>query len=153
MLAAAEDKKMFDLVEKTKSASLSTVRPEDDIPFTSFVPFALDKGTPIIFISELAVHTKNLDKNSKCSLMVVKVDKKDLMNSQRITFIGKMKKVDDKEVKELKKLYLERFPDAEYLMELEDFSFYRMEIDKIYYIGGFGEIEWIKAEDYKTHWK
>ena len=63
-------------------------------------------------------------------------------------FIGKMKKVVGKEIEEVKKTYLKKYPDAEGFLELEDFAFYRMDIDKIYYVGGFGDIEWIEKSEY-----
>jgi putative heme iron utilization protein len=143
----AEDNQLNQLVKKTTAASLATMY--KDIPFNSLTPYALDKnGNPIILISKLAIHTKNLDKNANCSLMVSKIDKTDVFNSQRVTFIGKMKKVTGKEVEEVKKIYLKKYPDAEGFLELEDFAFYRMDIDKIYYVGGFGDIEWIEKSDY-----
>lgn len=143
---------MYDLIEKSKSASLATMY--EDAPFTSMVPYAIDKqGRPIIFISDLAIHTKNLQKSPKCSLMAGKENKDDVFNSQRITFIGKMEKVPNKEIEEVKKAYLAKYPDQEYLFGLEDFSFYRMEIKKIYYVGGFGDISWIALDDYLKHWK
>jgi hypothetical protein len=152
LLLAAEDNAMKDLVNKTKTAALSTMHKE--YPYASLVPYVVDKsGRPIIFISDLAAHTKNLKKNEKCSLMATKVNSKDIFNSARITFIGKMKKVPDKEIEEAKKVYLEKYPDSEKLLELEDFSFYRMEIDEVNYIGGFGDINWYDKEQYNGLWK
>jgi putative heme iron utilization protein len=143
---------MINLVEKGKMASLATIY-KDGTPFTSLVPYALDsEGRPIIFISELAIHTKNLNKKSSCSLMVSEIDNKDLFNSARLTYMGEMKKVPKSEIDKAKKAYLIKYPDAEYLLDLEDFSFYYLEIKKIYYIGGFGDINWIELNEYKKYW-
>lgn len=147
-----DNSQMKDLINKTKIASLSTMY--KDYPYTSLVPYAIDgKGRPIIFISDLAMHTKNLNKISKCSLMASKISKDDIFNSARITFIGKMTKVSDGEIEEVKKIYLEKHPVSESLLELVDFSFYRMEIDHIHYIGGFGDINWYDKDQYLKLWK
>lgn len=142
---------MYKLVEKSKTAALGSM--QKDMPFISLVPYAIDKkGNPIIYVSSLAVHTKNLQKSPNCSLMVSRENKEDVFNSQRLTFLGRMEKVPEKEIEEVKKAYLEKYPDQEYLLELEDFAFYRMTITKIYYVGGFGDINWIELKDYLKHW-
>lgn len=142
---------MYKLVEKSKTAALGSMH--KDMPFISLVPYAVDKkGNPIIYVSSLAVHTKNLQKSPNCSLMVSRENKEDVFNSQRLTFLGRMEKVPEKEIEEVKKAYLEKYPEQEYLLELEDFAFYRMTITKIYYVGGFGDINWIELKDYLKHW-
>lgn len=151
MMLMWEDK-MYELVEKSKTAALGSMY--KDAPFISLVPYAVDKhGSPIIFISDMAVHTKNLKKNPQCSLMISRENKDDVFNSKRITLLGKMEKVPEDDLEEVKKAYLEKYPDQEYLMELEDFAFYRMKITKVYYVGGFGDITWIEVADYLKHWK
>lgn len=143
---------MKDLISKTKIASLSTMYKE--YPYTSLIPYAIDKkGRPIILISDLAMHTKNLNKNNKCSLMATKINNKDIFNSARATFIGKMNKVPKDEFDEVKKIYLEKYPDAESLLELDDFSFYRMGVEYIHYIGGFGDINFYDRDQIKEIWK
>lgn len=142
---------MYKLIEKSKTAALGSMH--KDTPFISLVPYAVDKkGNPIIFVSELAVHTKNLQKSPNCSLMVSRENKEDVFNSQRLTFLGRMEKVPEKEVEEVQKAYLEKYPDQEYLLQLDDFAFYRMTITKIYYVGGFGDINWIELKEYLKHW-
>jgi len=149
LLLAMDHSEMKDLISKTKTASFSTMYKE--YPYTSLVPYAIDgKGRPIIFISDLAMHTKNLNKNNKCSLMATKINNKDVFNSARATLIGKMTKVPKDEVK---KIYLDKYPDAESLLDLDDFSFYRMEVEYIHYIGGFGDINWYNKDQIIEIWK
>lgn len=113
----------------------------DGVPFGSLLPFALDdKNNPIIYISDLAIHTDNIKKSAKCSLTVSKVNKKDIFNSSRATIIVEAVKVTDKKVEEL---YFKKFPKAKRFGELHDFSFYRLEVKKVYYVGGFGNIGWV----------
>lgn len=143
-----ENKEMYDLIKSEKIAALST--DYKGTPFGSLVPYALDaNGNPVIFISTLATHTKNLVKKSECSVMMQKIDHDDVFNSARVTLIGKMEKVTNKEeITATRKIFFDRFPNARNFEELHDFDFYRMKIDKVYYIGGFGDINWITAESY-----
>lgn len=135
---------IHELVTKNNFGTLST--DFEGVPFGSMTPYAIDdKGRPIIYISDLALHTKNLKKNSTCSFTIISVNDKNLFNSSRITLIGKMVKVDEKEVEDV---YFGRFQRAKKFNKLGDFAFYRMEIEKIYWVGGFGDIEWITLEDY-----
>lgn len=143
---------MKDLVKDTKTAALSTMYRE--YPYTSLVPYAIDsKGRPIIFISDLAQHTKNLSKTNRCSLMASKENKEDVFNSARVTFIGKMTKVPDDEIEEVKKIYCEKYTVADEVFELDGFTFYRMEVDHIHYIGGFGDIHWYDKQHIENIWK
>ena len=51
------------------------------------------------------------------------------------------------EVAEARKLYLARYANSKYWVDFEDFSFYRMEVADIYYVGGFGVMGWVIAPD------
>lgn len=152
VLAQGEDDAMYKLVKEGPVASLSTNF--KGTPFGSLTPYALDdKGRPIIFISDLAQHTENLQKKSKASLMIHKVDKEDVYSSPRIIFVGRMVKVPDKEREAVAKVYLKRNPQAEQIIEFGDFNFYRMEITTIHYYGGFADSNWITPEDYYKGFK
>jgi putative heme iron utilization protein len=49
---------------------------------------------------------------------------------------------------EVRKLYLERHANSKYWVDFEDFSFYRMDVIDVYYVGGFGVMGWVSASDY-----
>ena len=117
--------------------------------FGSVMPYSLDKGRPVVLISDLAVHTKNIQNNAKVSIFVMN-DRSDL-NSPRVTIMGKMVLVPEKELAEIKKTYFKEFPQAQIYEQFHDFNFYRLEISAIYYVGGFGPkaIEWINVEKYQ----
>ena len=139
-----------DLARDGTVATLCT--PYEGTPFGSLTPYVLDaEGNPVVFLSDLAVHTKNLKKRPECSLMVVQVKEKDLFNSPRMTFVGKMAKVGRTD--DLKKAYLKRHPNAETFIDFEDFNFYRMEASKLYYVGEFGDIRWVKVDKYRKGFK
>lgn len=143
---------MHNLVTKAKAGVLSS--DYKGTPFGSFMPYVLDKeGTPIIFVSDLARHTQNINTNPKCSLIVHKLISKDIFNSPRITLIGKMVKISDKERKAIAKDYLKVHSGAEDFIDFADFNFYRLEISSIYWVGQFGDIQEVEVADYRKLFK
>lgn len=152
MMTAEVDSDAIALAKDGKVACLST--DYKGTPFGSLAPYALDdKGNPVIYLSTLAVHTKNIEKKAECSVMVTKVDDSDLFNSARITLVGKMVKVPKEEKEKIAKAFFAKHEKAKEFAKFHDFDFYRMEIGKIYYIGGFGDIQWIDPKDYQQAFK
>lgn len=141
------DQALIDLVKGGTIATLSS--DYKGTPFGTPAPYAIDsEGRPVIFLSNLAIHTKNITKNSNCSIMVLKEDKDDPFNSARVTFVGKIVKVGDKERAEYKKLFLAKQKSSEPFINFGDFNFYRLDIERIFYVGGFGDIQWVNPKDY-----
>lgn len=122
-------------------------------PYTSSTPFVIDaEGRPLIFISDLARHTKNIKANPSVSMIVNKPDSDgSYFNGSRCTMGGKMQKItDEKEIADAKKRYFGKYKEAEDYAEFADFNFFRLEYDDIYYIGGFGDINVVTPEEYKA---
>ena len=78
-----------------KLGILSTISYEYiGFPFGSYVTYCVNfNGRPIIYISSIAEHTINLNKNKKCSLTIVKTNNKDIQASERLTLLCKSKKI------------------------------------------------------------
>lgn len=119
----------------------------DGYPFGTMVPFMLDHAArPVIYISRLAEHTKNIDADPRASLFVHE-PAADLQAAARLTLVGDGARVSDN-LDALRARYLNYFPDAARLVALGDFAFYRIALLRLRYIGGFGAIHWISAEGY-----
>lgn len=129
------------------SGVLSTISKRvEGFPFGSVAPFILDHaGCPVILISTLAEHTKNIDADSRVSL-IVQPYSPDMQVAGRVTILGKAERLADKS--ELGPRYLRFHPQAENYFAMHDFSFYRIEPVRIRYIGGFGKIHWVEPEHY-----
>ena len=56
--------------------------------------------------------------------------------------------IPESEVADARNLYLERHANSKYWVDFEDFSFYRMDVVDIYYVGGFGVMGWVSASEY-----
>src|SRR6202162_2759957 len=119
--------------------SLSTLsRKQPGFPFGSVMPYGLDdRGRPIFLISTMAMHTQNLLADPRASLLVTQSDADgDPLGASRVTLLGNVAPVPEPDLTEARKLYLERYANSKYWVDFEDFSFYRMDIVDLYYVGG-----------------
>jgi putative heme iron utilization protein len=116
------------------------------------MPYGLDeRGRPVFLISTMAMHTHNLLTDPRASLLVTQPDASgDPLGASRVTLLGNVLVVRGPEVAELRKLYLARYENSKYWVDYEDFSFYRMDVVDVYYVGGFGVMGWIPAADYES---
>ena len=131
--------------------SLSTLsRKQPGFPFGSLMPYALDgQGRPLFLISTMAMHTQNLQADPRASLFVTDPDPSgDSLGAARVTLIGRVSRIPEPELVEARTIYLAGYPDSKYWVDFEDFSFYRMDILDVYYVGGFGVMGWVTASDY-----
>jgi heme iron utilization protein len=131
--------------------SLSTLsRKQPGFPFGSVMPYGLDeRGRPIFLISTMAMHTQNLQADPSASLLVTQPDASgDPLGASRVTLLGNVVPVPELEVAAARKLYLERYVNSKYWVDFEDFSFYRMDVVDVYYVGGFGVMGWVSASEY-----
>lgn len=139
------------LVYLGRIGSLSTLsRKQPGFPFGSVMPYGLDHhGRPIFLISTMAMHTQNLQADARASLLVTQeATDGEPLGASRVTLVGSVLRTTDAEVVEARKLYLARHANSKYWVDFEDFSFYRMNVVDVYYVGGFGVMGWVSAADY-----
>mgnify|MGYP000737012382 CR=1 FL=1 len=116
-------------------------------PFGSVVPYCFDKkGRIIIRISDLAQHTKNIKANPRVSLIASEGGLEDAQAGGRATLIGVAKLHD--ETGDSVERYYNFFPQARSSNNTHDFNFYAVELHRVRFIGGFGKIHWVEAEDF-----
>ena len=139
------------LVYLGRVGSLSTMsRKQPGFPFGSVMPYGLnDYGRPTFLISTMAMHTQNLQGDARASLLVTQEGSDgDPLGTARITLVGNVHRAPDADSAEVRRLYLERHANSKYWVDFEDFSFYRMDVVDVYYVGGFGVMGWVSASDY-----
>jgi len=139
------------LVYLSRVGSLSTLSLKQlGFPFGSMMPYGLDdQANPIFLISTMAMHTHNIKADSRSSLLVTQPDAVgDPSGAPRVTLLGNVLPVPEVEVAEPRKLYLAHHPDSKYWVDFDDFSFYRMDVVDVYYVGGFGVMGWVPASEY-----
>jgi len=117
-------------------------------PFGSVMPYATDEqGRPIFFISSMAMHTHNLHQDRRASLLITQPDTSgDPLGAARLTLMGEVNEVPAEGVREL---YLARYENAKFWQDYSDFAYHRMDVSGVYFIGGFGVMGWVTAEDYQ----
>jgi hypothetical protein len=115
------------------------------------MPFALDfLGRPIFLISNMAMHTQNLKADSRCSLFVSQaVADGDALGAARATLIGNAQPVSENDAGDVRERYLARHESSRYWVDFSDFSFFRLQPVDLYYVGGFGVMGWVEAQDYE----
>src|SRR5262249_7888626 len=72
----------------------------------------------------------------------------DPLGSARVTLLGHTARVPDQELPRVRGLYLARHDNARYWVDFSDFALYRMDVVDVYYVGGFGVMGWVAADDY-----
>ncbi len=116
-------------------------------PFGSVVPFVLDQDArPVIFISRLAEHTRNIEADPRTSLLVSNTGE-DVQAGGRLTLVGDAARAGG-DLDALRARYLNYVPGSRRLMALGDFGFYSITPRALRFIGGFGDIQWISPEAY-----
>lgn len=118
-------------------------------PFASVMPYALTAdASPILLISGMAIHTQNLLADPRASLLVMQSGADaDPLGSPRATLLGTVRRIDEPG-DAVRTAYLERHPSARYWIDFSDFSFFRLEVTDLYFVGGFGVMGWVSAEGY-----
>lgn len=116
-------------------------------PFTSITPYLTDHdGSLLILISGLAEHTKNILHDSRVSLITHNQEDPRIQTQGRVTVVGHAAFQQDR--KGCGRRYLRYFPETQAYYDMADFNFFRIIPLAIRYIGGFGDIHWVRTENY-----
>jgi putative heme iron utilization protein len=138
------------LLRAHRYGALSTLSKKfDGHPFGSITPYLVDHdGSLLILISALAEHTKNIQHDPRVSLITHNQEDSHIQTQGRITLVGTAAL--EPERKQAGKRYLRYFPEAQTYYDMPDFQFYRIVPQALRYIGGFGDIHWVKADRYQV---
>jgi putative heme iron utilization protein len=122
------------LLRSVRTATLATLT-EDGAPFATLTAIATDHdGAPILLLSRLARHTRNLERDSRCSLLLPQGGRGDPMAHPRLTLVAKAARTQSPGVRAR---FLARNPKAQLYADFPDFSFWRAEIESVHLNGGF----------------
>jgi putative heme iron utilization protein len=136
------------LLREGRSGALATLMPPAGDPYCSLVNVATAAdGAPLLLISRLAVHTKNILADPRVSLMLDERKEGDPLQGARVMLMGTAAATDDAEAR---RRYLARQPEAEMFAGFADFAFYRMELKAAHLVAGFGRIVDLKPQDVLT---
>jgi putative heme iron utilization protein len=118
-------------------------------PYGSFVTVAFENSSPVFLISSLAEHTKNLERDSRASLLVAEGGSADPLANGRVTMLGPCTRVEG-EGGGARAAFLAAHPNSAYYADFRDFAFWRLHVDSARYIGGYGRMSWISEAEWRT---
>jgi putative heme iron utilization protein len=138
------------LLRRSRQGALATLMAGSGDPYCSLVNLASHPdGTPILLISRLALHTKNILADNRVSLMLDERAAGDPLEGARIMLAGVAEQAEDDEPV-LRRRYLNAHPSAEAFVEFKDFSFFRIRPSGAHLVAGFGRIVDLKPEQFLT---
>ena len=136
------------LVAQIKTGTLCTLAAEPEgYPYGSFVTVAFDDGNPVFLVSTMAEHTRNLQRDSRASLLVAEGGSEDPLANGRVTLLGPCTQVEGDDGVS-RAAFLATHPNAAYYVDFGDFAFWKLEVESIRYIGGYGRMSWVDAADW-----
>jgi len=137
---------------RARTATLCTVaREPEGYPYGSFVTFAVDEGSPVFLISALAEHTRNLVADARSSLLVAESVEVDPLANGRVTLLGRCAALEsDPERESARRAFLAVHPNAAYYAGYGDFSWWKLTVESVRYIGGYGRMSWVSREEWLT---
>ncbi|NBB68842.1 MAG: DUF2470 domain-containing protein [Alphaproteobacteria bacterium] len=131
-------------------AALATLaRDRQGWPYASLVACAVGHdATPVLLLSELSDHTRNLHADGRASLLfdnTYGVDER--MAGERLTLMGRLAPVADDARPALRARYLARHPGAGRYEGFGDFAYWAMRVEQAHLIGGFARAFWLAGDD------
>lgn len=136
-----------ELLRTVRAGALATLDPAG-FPFASLVTVATDHdGAPLLLMSRLAAHTRNLDADSRASILLAQGGKGDPLAHPRLTVIGRVARIAEPRVRAR---FLARHPKAKLYADFADFAFWRMEPAGAHLNGGFARAMELTAEQIRT---
>ncbi len=121
-------------------------------PVASLVDFATDsEGTPIFSLSPMAMHTRNIKVDPRCSLVVEMPGWRGLA-SARLTLFGTVRKVPDDKQDLARRLFKSKHSEENMSYGTSEFPLYALtDIKDVYYVGGYGQVKWVDPIDYLSY--
>lgn len=139
------------LLRRSRQGALATLMAGSGDPYCSLVDVASHPdGSPILLISRLALHTKNILADSRVSLMLDERAEGDPLEGSRIMLAGRAEQATGDDAAVLRRRYLSAHPSAEVFVSFKDFSFFRIVPSGAHLVAGFGRIVDLRPEQFLT---
>jgi heme iron utilization protein len=129
------------LLRQSRQGALATLMTGSGDPYCSLVNVASHPdGSPILLISRLALHTRNILADNRVSLMLDERTEGDPLEGSRIMLAGHAEEARGDDPGTLRRRYLNAHPSAEVFVDFKDFSFFRIRPTGAHLVAGFGRI-------------
>jgi heme iron utilization protein len=139
------------LLRRSRQGALASLMAGSGDPYCSLVNVASNvDGSPILLISRLALHTKNILADPRVSLMLDERASGDPLEGSRIMLAGRTEEIEGDEAARARRRYLNAHPSAEVFVNFKDFSFFQIRPSAVHLVAGFGRIIDLKPEQFLT---
>lgn len=139
------------LLRRSRQGALATLMAGSGDPYCSLVNVASHcDGSPILLISRLALHTRNILGDPRVSLMLDERTEGDPLEGARIMLAGRAEQAGGAEEAVLRRRYLNAHPSAEAFVNFTDFSFFKIKPAAGHLVAGFGRIVDLTPEQFLT---
>jgi putative heme iron utilization protein len=139
------------LLRRSRQGALATLTRGNGDPYCSLTNLASHPdGSPILLISRLALHTRNILADPRVSLMLDERAPGDPLEGSRIMLGGIAEEASTDEKASLRRRYLNAHPSAQVFVDFKDFSFFRIKPKSVHLVAGFGRIVDLKPEQFLT---
>ncbi|WP_067539538.1 HugZ family pyridoxamine 5'-phosphate oxidase [Nocardia crassostreae] len=132
----------------TNTATLASLT-GDGAPWASFVTYGLSDGQPVLCVSRLAEHGRNLLDDPRASLAIVAPDAPaDPLAGARVTLAGVMERPEGEAADAAREAHLAAVPAAKYYIDYSDFTLWVLRVERVRWVGGYGRMDSATAADY-----
>lgn len=144
--SAAEEART--IAAATNTATLASLTADGD-PWASLVAYGLLGGMPVLCVSNLAEHGRNLAADPRASLSIAAASNDaDPLAGSRITLAGVVARPPDAEREAARAAYLEAVPAARFYLDFSDFTLWVLAVRRVRWVGGYGRMDSATADQY-----
>ena len=123
------------MLRSAKTASLATLDPSG-YPYSTVTNISVDAtGRPFIFMSNLALHARNIGLDDRVSITIADMEK-DVLTTPRLSLVGRAQRVSGADYEDLKQRYMDRFPKSKLYLTLPDSMIFYIETEAVQLNGG-----------------
>ncbi|MBY0285898.1 MAG: DUF2470 domain-containing protein [Mycobacteriaceae bacterium] len=146
--SAAEEART--IAASTNTGTLATLTAAGD-PWASFVTYGLLGGAPVLCVSNLAEHGRNLAGDPRASIAIVAPSSEsDPLASGRVTLAGVVEAPTAGEFTGARDAHLAGVAAAKYYIDYSDFTLWVLRVQRVRWVGGYGRMESTTGEDYSA---
>ncbi|WP_420835162.1 HugZ family protein [Williamsia herbipolensis] len=144
--SAAEEART--IAASTSTATLASITADGE-PWASYVTYGLLDGQPVLCVSHMAEHGRNLSGDARASLAIVApTTDPDPLASGRITLAGRVERPTGDEYTAAREAHLAAVAAAKYYIDYSDFTLWVLRVERVRWVGGYGRMDSASAADY-----
>ena len=136
------------IASSTNTGTLATLTPSGD-PWASFVTYGLLDGAPVLCVSNMAEHGRNLAGDQRASIAIVApATESDPLASGRVTLAGRVERPSSDEAAAAREAHVAAVPAAKYYIDYSDFALWVLRVQRVRWVGGYGRMDSATGQAY-----